>query len=186
MPSKSPRPVPEVRSRSWSTASSESEDRSSSLVRSRPLLKNMLTNAPSVSSQHFDCHRHLPRSILVAQVTWLLQTCYPSAHIRMCYPSAHSECAIQVHGITRAPISCTTRNHALLSCTPPTRAPLILVHYSCTVTYSRAPLCNLVHHYVLSCTTCTPAPLILLHYSCTLCNLVHYSCTTTYSHTPLR
>ena len=45
------------------------EDRSSSLAGSRPLLKNVLTNALSVSSQHFDCHRHLLRSILVAQVT---------------------------------------------------------------------------------------------------------------------
>ena len=45
------------------------EDRSSSLAGSSPLLKNVLTNALSVSSQHFDCHRHLPRSILVAQVT---------------------------------------------------------------------------------------------------------------------
>ena len=45
------------------------EDRSSSLAGSRPLLKNMLIHALSVSSQHFDCHRHLPRSILVAQVT---------------------------------------------------------------------------------------------------------------------
>ena len=45
------------------------EDRSSSLAGSRPLLKNVLTNALSVSSQHFDCYCHLPRSILVAQVT---------------------------------------------------------------------------------------------------------------------
>ena len=45
------------------------EDRSSSLAGSRPQLKNVITNALSVSSQHFDCHRHLPRSILVAQVT---------------------------------------------------------------------------------------------------------------------
>ena len=45
------------------------EDCSSSLAGSRPLLKNVLTNALSVSSQHFECHRHLPRSILVAQVT---------------------------------------------------------------------------------------------------------------------
>ena len=45
------------------------EDRSSSLAGSRPLLKNVLTNALSVSSQHFDCHHHLPRSIFVAQVT---------------------------------------------------------------------------------------------------------------------
>ena len=65
------------------------EDRSSSLAGSRPLLMNVLTNALSVSSQHFDCHRHLPRNILVAQVTWLLRTCYPSEHPRMCYPSAH-------------------------------------------------------------------------------------------------
>ena len=45
------------------------EDCSSSLAGSRPLLKNVLTNALSVSSKHFDCHCHLPRSILVAQVT---------------------------------------------------------------------------------------------------------------------
>ena len=45
------------------------EDRSSSLAGSRPLLKNMLTNALSVSSQHFDRHRHLPRSTLVSHVT---------------------------------------------------------------------------------------------------------------------
>ena len=45
------------------------EDRSSSLAGSRPLLKNALTNELSVSLQHFDCHRHLPHSILVAQVT---------------------------------------------------------------------------------------------------------------------
>ena len=42
---------------------------SSSLAGSRPLLMNVLTNALSVSLQHFDCHRHLPCSILVAQVT---------------------------------------------------------------------------------------------------------------------
>ena len=34
-------------------------------------------------------HRQCRRNILVAQVTWLLRTCYPSAHPRMCYPSAH-------------------------------------------------------------------------------------------------
>ena len=64
------------------------EDCSSSLARSRPLLKNVLTNALSVSSQYFGCHRHLHRNILVAQVTWLLRTCYPSAHPRTCYQSA--------------------------------------------------------------------------------------------------
>ena len=45
------------------------EDRRSSLAGYRPLLKNVLTNALSVSSQHFDCHSHLSHSILVAQVT---------------------------------------------------------------------------------------------------------------------
>ena len=72
------------------------EDRSSSLVWSRLLLKNVLTNALSVSSQHFDCHRHLPHSILVAQVTWLLRTCYPSAHPRMCFQMHTQEHAMQV------------------------------------------------------------------------------------------
>ena len=67
------------------------EDRSSSLARSRPLLKNVITNAPSVSSKHFGCHRHLHRNIFVAQVIWLLRTCYPM-HTQ--------ECAIQVHGKT--------------------------------------------------------------------------------------
>ena len=44
------------------------EDSSPSLARSRPLLKNVPTNAPSVSSQHFGCSRHLHRNIFVAQV----------------------------------------------------------------------------------------------------------------------
>ena len=47
------------------------EDRSSSLAKSRPLLKYMLTNAPSVPSQHFGCHRHLPHNILIAIVIYL-------------------------------------------------------------------------------------------------------------------
>ena len=91
-------------------ACAHQEDCSSFLARSRPLLKNVLTNAPSVSSQHFGCHRHLHRNILVviviymqhfdcyhhhlhrnilvAQVTWLLRMCYPSAQRRTCYRSA--------------------------------------------------------------------------------------------------
>ena len=127
------------------------EDRSSSLARPKPLLKNVLTNAPSVSSQHFDCHRHLPRNILVALVT-LLRMCYPSAHPRMCYPSAHPRtCDPSAHRrtcypsarYTRAPILCPTRNRAAILCTTPTHARALLVHC-----------------YVLSCTC-------LVYHSCT-------------------
>ena len=47
------------------------EDHSYSLARSRPLLKNVLTNALSVSSQHFGFRRHLHRNILVAIVIYI-------------------------------------------------------------------------------------------------------------------
>ena len=99
-----------------------------------------------------------------------LRTCYPSAHPRMCYPSAHSERDIQVHSITLAPLR-TLVLHSY-SCT--IRALLRnLVHYSCTATYSRAPI---------SCTTPTCAP---LRTRAPLCNLVHYSCTAMYSRAPV-
>ena len=88
------------------------EDHSSSLAKSRPLLKNELTNLPSVSSQHFGCHRHLHCNILVAIViyiaifwlpsssTWQHFDCHHHLHrnilvaqvtslLRTCYPSAH-------------------------------------------------------------------------------------------------
>ena len=45
------------------------EDRSSSLARSRPLLKNVLTNAPSVSSQHFGCPSHLTTQDVLSKCT---------------------------------------------------------------------------------------------------------------------
>ena len=76
------------------------EDRSSSLAKSRPLLKNVLTNAPSVSSQHFGCHRHLPRNILIAVVIYIVTFPLPeSLHCSGRAIKVHTqERAIQVHG----------------------------------------------------------------------------------------
>ena len=69
-------------------------------------------------------------------------------------------------------LSCTTLVHHSYSCTTRTSPPLRnLVHYSCTIMYSREPIsCTtrthapLVHHSVLSCTA-----------RATLRNLVHHS-----------
>ena len=76
------------------------EDRSSSLAKSRPLLKNVLTNAPSVSSQHFGCHRHLHRNILVTIVVYIATFPLPeSLHDSGRAIQVHTqECAIQLHG----------------------------------------------------------------------------------------
>ena len=55
------------------------EDRSSSLAKSTPLLKNVLANAPSVSLQHLCCQRHLHRNILVAIVMYIATFWLPSS-----------------------------------------------------------------------------------------------------------
>ena len=65
------------------------EDRSSSLAKSGPLLKNVLTNAPSVSSQHLGDRHHLHRNISIARVTSVLRTCYASARLNSSYKPAH-------------------------------------------------------------------------------------------------
>ena len=182
------------------------DDRSSSLARFRPLLKNLLTNAPSVSSQHFGCPSHLTTQEVLSKCTpkdvlpkctpknvlskcipknvlskCTLRTCYPSAHPRTCYPSAW---------YTRVPLctlvhySCSTSySCAPISCTTRTRAPLVLVHHPVLVHRSiisyttRAPLRTLVHQ---SCSCTTHAPLrTLVHLS--RVPLVHHSvisCTT--------
>ena len=102
---------------------------------------------------------------------------------------------------------CTLVLHSY-SCT--TYAPLRnLVHYSCTTTYSRAPIscttrtraaipCTTPTRAPFSCTTPTRAPLGLVHHtalvhrsviSCTtrspLHTLVHHSCTAKYSRAPV-
>ena len=172
------------------------EDRSSFLARSRTLLTNVLTNAPSVSAQHFGWSNHLTTQEVLSKCTpknvlskctpkdvlskctpknvlskCTLRTCYPSAHPRTCYP---------ITRYTRAPISCTTA----------TRAPLVLVHHSALVHRSviscttRAPLRTLMHHSFL-CTTRallhtlvhpSRAPLVLVQQSRAPLLLVHHSC----------
>ena len=104
------------------------------------------------------------------------RTCYPTAHPRTCYPSAHSECAIQVHTQELAiQVHGILVHHYVLSCTTRTCAPFLnLVHYSCTATYSRAPIsCTTRTCAPISCITPTRAPLLLVHHS--------FSCTTPYS-----
>ena len=122
------------------------EDRSSSLARSRPLLKNVLTNAPSVSSQHFGCHRHLPRNILVAIVIYIATFSLPKSFdiqdvLSKCTPkNVLSKCTVklvlQVSSLLTSSHSgqaCHCGAVSRLWCSFPARVSLILptCHTSC-------------------------------------------------------
>ena len=130
------------------------EARSSNLVRSRPLLKNVLSKCT-------------PKNVL-SKCT--LRTCYqvhtqnvlPSAHPRTYYPSAHQERAIQVH--TQKVLSKCTPKNVLSKCTLRTCYP--------SARYTRV---QLVHHQ-------SRAPLVLVHLSCITCTRAHISCTSTLVH----
>ena len=78
------------------------EDCSSSLARSRPLLKNVLTNAPSVSLQHFGCHHHLHRNILIAIIIYIATFWLPKSpdYSGRAIQVHTQECAMQAHGKT--------------------------------------------------------------------------------------
>ena len=173
------------------------EDRSSSLVGSRPLLKNVLTNALSVSSQHFDYHCNIFIVIVIYLAAfWLPKSLDYSGHAIQVHTQERTiqvhtqECAIQVHTQERAIQVDGIFVHNY-------RAPLVLVHYSCTATYFHAPIsCTTRNRALLSCTPPTRAPLVLVHHSvisCTthapLCTLMHPSCASLVlvqqSHAPL-
>ena len=134
------------------------EDRSSSLAGRRPLLKNVLTNALSVSSQHFDCNRHPRRSILVVQVHTQgraiqvhTQERAIQVHAQECAIQVHTqERAIQVHNIlvhpSRAPLLLMHLSRAPLVLVLQSRAPILLLHHSRAPLHTRGPLRNLVHY----------------------------------------
>ena len=176
------------------------EDRSSSLARSRPLLKDVLTNAPSVSSQHFGCPSHLstqnvlskctPKNVLFKYTPKNVlpsahpRTCYPSAHPRTCYPSAHPRtCYPSAH-----PRTCYSSAHSERAIQVHTQERAIQVHtqnvlskcmvYSCTTT-TRTPISctsTLVHQSRAPPISCTTN--LVHHQSRAPLVLVHLSCIT--------
>ena len=88
------------------------------------------------SLTHCQCHRN----ILVAQVTWQLRTCYPSAHPRTLYPSAWYNLSYKP-----APPLQSSIHHRLLpwswlrwgvAASPGDSMPSRLELFSCTTPYS--------------------------------------------------
>ena len=121
------------------------EDRSSSLARSRPLLKNVLSKCT-------------------------LRMCYPSAHSECAIQVRTQERAIQVHTqnvLSKCTVYSCTTSAPPISCTSRSCAPLVHHLYSCTHLvhlYSRAlnSCTHLVHHKFR-------APLVLVYHSAISC-----------------
>ena len=137
-------------------------------------------------------HSQCRHNILVAQVTWLLRTCYPSAHPRTCYPSAHPRtCYASARynlSYKTAPPLQSSLHHSLLpwswlcwggAASPGGFMPSQLDLFSCTTSYSCTVLVHhsiLVHRSVISCTTRAPLR-TLVH-----CPRAPLSCTTLMHH----